>query len=254
MSKYFNAEIVDNGYVNEHIKLLTLRPLSEVIAPEAGQFYMLQVGNSYDPLLKRPFSIFRYDLNCLQFLYRVIGKGTSCLAARTVGDPISVIGPLGKGYPSPEGDFIAIAGGIGIASLWPMLEKFRGSCYLFYGARTRDELVMSDEAEKLSKHVFFSTDDGSAGQRGFITALFKDFFDAPQGAYHSLPVYACGPVAMIKNLSVIISGESLRCYASLEENMACGLGACLSCVVKTTSGNRRVCKEGPVFDLGEILR
>jgi len=254
LSKYFSAEIVDNDYVNKHIKLLTLRPLSEVIAPEAGQFYMLQAGNTYDPLLKRPFSIFRYDLNSLQFLYRVIGKGTSCLAAYTNGDRISVIGPLGNGYPAPEGDFIVIAGGIGIASLWPILEKFRGSCYLFYGARNRDELVMSDEAEKLSKHVFFSTDDGSAGQRGFITTLFKDFLDTSQAAYRSLPVYACGPVAMIKNLSVMISGKLLRCYASLEENMACGLGACLGCVVKTTSGHRRVCKEGPVFNLGQILR
>lgn len=266
MSKYFKAIVLENTALNKHFKLLTIDAGSLTLdsqhIPLPGQFYMLQTNDTYDPLLKRPFSIFRHEDNSLSFLYRIRGKGTLSLSHLRKGDIIDVIGPLGNGYPTPEGDFIAVAGGIGIASLFPLLSKFKKRAYLFYGARSKDELLMIDEAKALSKEVFAATDDGSEGQRGLITDLLKDSLLT---THYSLPIYACGPLPMFKELLKLATRYLLfdKCYVSLEEHMACGVGACLGCVVKVRSQEiadssqewtyKRVCKEGPILNLKEIL-
>ncbi len=225
----------------------------ETITPEPGQFYMLQTGHTNDPLLKRPFSIFSHEDATLTFLYRVRGKGTMSLAKLKAGDAIQVIGPVGNSYPEPKGDFIAVAGGIGIASLLPLLEKHRNRAYLFYGARSREELVMVEKAKGLSKEIFMVTDDGSEGRKGLITEAVKDFLNSSQIPSGELPIYTCGPAPMLRELAGLVKDRGIKCYASLEEHMACGVGACLGCVVKTHSGQKRVCKEGPVFDIEEIV-
>ncbi|BCB96419.1 dihydroorotate dehydrogenase B (NAD(+)), electron transfer subunit [Dissulfurispira thermophila] len=257
MNRYFKAIVLENSVLNNHFRLLTIE--AERIAidarpnPVPGQFYMLQAGNTYDPLLKRPFSIFRYEDGLMSFLYRVRGKGTLLLSSLKKGDIIDVIGPLGNGYPEPEGDFIAVAGGIGIASLFPLLSKFKNRAYLFYGARNKQELVMIDEAKTFSKESFVATDDGSEGHRGTVTDLLKSFLNSSLITHHSSLIYACGPSPMLKELLHIVVGEKAKCYISLEEHMACGVGACIGCVVKTVSGYKRVCKEGPVFEIREIV-
>ncbi|HAK89963.1 MAG: hypothetical protein A2077_00915 [Nitrospirae bacterium GWC2_46_6] len=255
MSKYFKAEITDNISLNKHFKILTLTPQSDIVVPQPGQFYMLNSNNTYDPLLKRPFSIFGCKNNTLSFLYRIRGKGTSCLSNLRGGDIIEVIGPLGNNYPEPAGDFIAVAGGVGIASLLPLLDKRKNTGYLFYGARSKDESVMLSEAGALSKETFVATDDGSEGRKGLITELLKGFLNNLKSeiSNFTLPIYACGPNPMLKELSKIARERRIKCYVSLEEHMACGVGACLGCVVKTVSGYRRVCKEGSVFDSEEIV-
>lgn len=252
MSKYFTAEITGNRFLNKYFKLLGLRSDEGPMLPEPGQFYMLQAGNTCDPLLKRPFSIFKQEENSLQFLYRVRGKGTRSLALMKEGDTLQVLGPLGNSYPLPEGDFIAVAGGIGLASLLPLLARCPAKAHFFYGARNRDELVMAVEAELLAKDMVIATDDGSAGRNGLITGALSDYLSSHPGT-SALPVYACGPAPMLKALHRVIAEKGMRCYVSLEEHMACGVGACLGCVVKTTSGYKRVCKEGPVFDMEDIV-
>ncbi len=262
--RFFNAEIVGNTHIkrcenlqpltsNLSFKLLTLRPLSESVIAEPGQFYMLQTGTAYDPLLKRPFSIYSAQQDRLSFLYRVRGKGTLSLSQLREGDVVQVIGPLGNSYPEPDGDFIAVAGGIGIASLIPFIRKYRQRAYLFYGALNTDELVMLEEIRELAKEIFITTDDGSDGQKGWITHAVKDFLAASPGTYHRSQIYACGPVPMLKALSEITRAAGLSCYASMEEHMACGIGACLGCMVKTVNGQKRVCKEGPVFNIEDIV-
>mgnify|MGYP000613187276 CR=1 FL=1 len=256
MAKYFTATVLENTALNKHFRLLTIdagrSTLNAQCIPAPGQFYMLHSNSTYDPLLKRPFSIFKHEDNSLKFLYRVRGKGTICLSNLRDGDIIEVIGPLGNSYPEPEGDFIAIAGGVGIASLLPLLDKRKNMGYLFYGARSKDELVMLSEAGALSKEVFVATDDGSEGRKGVITELLIDFFNSKLQTLNSKLIYACGPKPMLKELSEIARAREMKCYVSLEEHMACGVGACLGCVVKTVSGYRRVCKEGPVFASEEI--
>ncbi|MEW6738981.1 MAG: dihydroorotate dehydrogenase electron transfer subunit [Nitrospirota bacterium] len=253
MSKYFKAKTVDNISLNKHFRLLNLSPLSDIDIPQPGQFYMLQAGDTYDPLLKRPFSIFRHEDNSLSFLYRIRGKGTLSLSHLKSGDIINAIGPLGNSYPEPHGDFIALAGGIGIASLLHLLARFKNKAHLFYGARNKEELVMLNEAKALSKESFITTDDGSEGEKGLITDSLMKFFNSLPITHYPLPLYACGPTPMLRELSKVVAGKDIKCYVSLEEHMACGVGACLGCVIKTVSGNKRVCKEGPVFDIKDII-
>lgn len=255
MYRHFKAEVLDNSFVAESFKLITLSPDSGALGPLPGQFYMLESGRSTDPLLKRPFSIFRFDDGGLRFLYRVRGRGTASIAGFNKGDVINVVGPLGKAYPEPHGQFIAIAGGVGIASLYSFIEKKPGKAVLFYGARNARELLYYDEAEKLSARAFSTTDDGSAGEKGFVTDKLTEFIKS-EGK--SMPVYACGPHPMLKKVAEIAKQNNLKCYVSLEEHMACGIGACLGCVVKAKSFDReyeykRVCKEGPVFDAAGVL-
>ena len=232
---------------------MSVRPHSETHNPEAGQFFMLQTGKTYDPLLKRPFSLFRCQNGILQFLYRMRGKGTMCMADVKAGEVVQILGPLGNAYPVPAGDFIVVSGGIGIASTFSLLQKYPNKAYLFYGARNCDELLMLDEAKALAKDVCITTDDGTVGKKGLITGPLKEHMESAVFAKKPLPIYTCGPTPMLKAIAQILKGRGLTCYASLEEVMACGLGACLGCVTKTISGYKRVCKEGPVFDIEDIV-
>lgn len=253
MKKLFEAQVAANVLVRGPFKILSLQPLSDIITPEPGQFFMLQTAKANDPFLKRPFSLFRYQGGLLQFLYRIRGKGTACLSDAKAGDILQLIGPLGKAYLPPEGDFIAVSGGIGIASLFMLLEKYKKKAYLFYGARNCDELLMLDEVKALAKDVCITTDDGTACSKGLITEPFKDFIASSSFMENPLPIYSCGPIPMLKELAAIVDGGGLTCYASLEEVMACGVGACLGCVTKTKTGYNRVCKEGPVFKIEDIV-
>ncbi|MBF0505266.1 MAG: dihydroorotate dehydrogenase electron transfer subunit [Nitrospirae bacterium] len=236
---------------------------------------MIQTGTACDPLLKRPFSIYNFEQNHLSFLYRIRGKGTLSLSQLREGDVLQVIGPLGNSYPEPDGDFIAVAGGIGIASLLPLIRKYRQRAYLFYGAMNTGDLVMLEETRELAKEIFITTDDGSDGQKGWITHAVKDFLGELKIANQPSPrrkgalsIYACGPVPMLKALSEITRAAGLPCYASMEEHMACGIGACLGCVVKIADKRaslqrgaeaagqfiyKRVCKEGPIFNIEDIV-
>ena len=230
-----------------------MRPLAEISTPEAGQFFMLQAGKTYDPLLKRPFSLFRYQNGILQFLYRIRGKGTVCMADVKAGEALQILGPLGNAYPGPTGDFIAVSGGIGIASVFSLLERYPKKAYLFYGARNCDELLMLDEAKALAKEVCITTDDGTLYNKGLITGPLKEHLESAVFTKKPLPIYTCGPTPMLKEIARIVKGRGLTCYASLEEVMACGVGACLGCVTGTISGYKRVCKEGPVFNIEDIV-
>jgi dihydroorotate dehydrogenase electron transfer subunit len=252
LSRLFDTEVIEQVSVNNVFRLISIRNPSDMPIPEPGQFFMIQTSKTYDPLLKRPFSIFRYQQG-IQFLYRIRGKGTECLSDLAVGDAIQLLGPLGNSYPAPEGDFIAVTGGIGIASLFSLIETNPSRAYLFCGARNCDELLMIDEAKALAKDVCITTDDGTSYSKGLVTEPLKDFIESAVFRNGSMPIYACGPTPMLRELARIFEGKGLTCYVSLEEVMACGMGACLGCVTSTTEGYRRVCKEGPVFRIEDIV-
>jgi dihydroorotate dehydrogenase electron transfer subunit len=216
---------------------------------------MLQVSRGSDPLLKRAFSIFRTTQQGVQLLYRIRGRGTEILRTMKEGAVLEMLGPLGNCYPNPPRDKmpLILAGGIGIASVFPLIEKFAGRSIVFYGARTKDDLLMKDKAEKLSKKLFISTDDGSAGSRGTIAAVLSSFLADPHSPIPDCHIYACGPHPLLRAVSEIAERHGVTAYVSMEEHMACGIGACLGCVVKTRSGYSSVCKEGPVFKSTEIV-
>ncbi len=217
---------------------------------------MLSVDDSLDPLLKRPFSIHRRLKNDFQILYRVAGKGTDILSRRISGDQLNVIGPLGNKFPRPEADakVILIAGGIGIAPILNLTEALlKTKPVLFYGARTKDELLCLDELKALGIDTRISTDDGSFGRKGFVTDILKKFLARDSSLSAKYRLYACGPEPMLRALSVAAKKYKLKCFAALEQNMACGLGTSLGCTVNTVNGYKRVCKEGPVFPIDEII-
>jgi len=264
LSKYIKAEITENTPLNKNHNLLVLSSSAMPKNHVPGQFYMIGTSASYDPLLKRPLSILREtssDKNSgeLRFLYRIKGKGTLMLKGMKKGEILNLLGPLGNGYPLSHKDLtpVLIAGGIGIASLFPLAEKLGKKACLIYGGRTKDELIMMDELKDIPKELIISTDDGSLGEKGTVINALNNFLSyqpssASGGISHQL-IYACGPTPMLKAISEFATQKGIKGYISVEENMACGVGACLGCTVKTKKGYKRVCKEGPVFPIGEIV-
>ena len=254
MSRYFRAEIKENRPLHENHNLLSLVNLDAMIEPLPGQFYLLQAGKGVDPLLKRAFSLFRRTPDGLQILYRIKGKGTSVMRGMREGDTIDILGPLGNGYPLPsKGEVpLIIAGGVGVASVFSLAEKLSGHAFVFYGARMEEELLMADELHEIYRDLAVCTDDGSCGRKGTVVDVLSEFMGGKRVKTGKAVIYACGPRPMLKEIAAFAATHGIAAYISLEERMACGIGACLGCVMKTRGGYKRVCKEGPVFDTGEI--
>lgn len=258
MSKLFKITVKENRQIAENHFILTSHPFKKITKPKPGQFFMLSVGSGIDPLLKRPFSLYRWLEGDFQILYRVVGKTTSILKSRKPGDILEIIGPLGRGFPvikkTQKKKIILVAGGIGIAPIFALAETIKKrSSILFYGAKTKNEVLCIEELKSIGIDPIVSTDDGSLGQKGVITDLLDEFLTRPSSLPPHHCLYACGPKPMLRSLSFLVKKYKIEGYIALEENMACGFGACLGCVVKTGEGNKRVCKEGPVFSTEEIV-
>ena len=270
--------IQTNGIVitNERIKRLyfLLTIYSPRIANEikAGQFIMLKISNDHSPILRRPFSIYKsFPLNspgkkrrgCLQILYKLVGKGTQKMSEFEKGQKVNLIGPLGNGFSFPPlpsiPPVVLIGGGVGIVSLYSLSEvldshKFHFS--VFIGGRTKDDILCKEDFEKLdNSKIYIATEDGSMGYKGTVIDLFLSH-QKKLKEMEIQYIYSCGPVDMLKPLANIIKLRKVVCQASLEARMGCGFGACWGCVVKTNDQKKpyqRVCKEGPVFNLSDIV-
>jgi dihydroorotate dehydrogenase electron transfer subunit len=249
LSKSFKAEITENREVARNIHLIKMLSLSPVMNPEPGQFYMLGIAQNYDPFLKRPFCMFDSESQEISFLVRSVGKATSMLNLKLTGSMIDIIGPLGMPYPLVDKNPLIVAGGMGIASVFSLVKRWSGKAKLLYGAGSKDQLVMVDEIKTFIPDAIVVTDDGTAGKKGTVI----DHLDEIIKSLGEVSVYSCGPDVMLKNISEYCNKKGMECYVSLEQNMACGIGSCLGCVVKTIDGYKRVCKEGPVFSAKEII-
>jgi dihydroorotate dehydrogenase electron transfer subunit len=271
LSRYFKAKIADNVPINRDYNLLTFIPLTDTIEAKPGQFYMIgcasSVGTSAeaslykgvsDPLLKRPFSLFRRTEKGFQILYRIKGKGTAMIRSIRPGSIVDVLGPLGNSYPmpAPKKTAFILAGGLGIASVFFLAERIvrsGGDAHIYYGARTETDLLMIEDLRMAAGTLSISTDDGSCGEQGCVTDVFGAFLARYPDSGTAGVIYACGPQKMLAAVSDIARERGIEAYISVEERMACGIGACLGCVIKTVNGYKRVCKEGPVFRAGEIV-
>lgn len=220
-----------------------------------GQFVNIDV-KSPQCLLRRPFSIFDVTQDRIQILYKAVGKGTTHLASLPKGSMIDVLGPLGKGYTMPQTDktIFLIGGGTGIASLHFLFRRLQktGSKNIYFGVGLASKklhipLVEQNVGDRLRVY----TEDGSLGEKGYVPELLRKAKGSADN--DNIFVYACGPHAMIKALPNFLGGITEKTVeVSLEERMACGLGACLGCMVETVNGARTVCKDGPVFRLDEL--
>ncbi len=206
-----------------------------------GQFYMLRAWG-LDPLLSRPLSLFDLDESGISFLYAVRGRGTDLLSHLSPGDAVGITGPLGNGWPRRDGRIALVGGGIGIAPLYYAAKALHdANSYLGFA----NEPYLVNEFERVSKRVYVTSETGAGVTRGRVTDTFDpDGYDA---------CYACGPRPMLAVLDRICGRGGVPLYVSLEERMACGVGACLGCVVRTVHGYARVCRDGPVFPSSEVM-
>lgn len=218
-----------------------------------GQFAQLRVDGSKETFLRRPISINFVDtkLNQIWFLVQLVGAGSRALGRLKEGDTLNALLPLGNGFSMPvsaDKKHLLVGGGVGTAPLLYLgaqmnLMGMRPTFLL--GARTKDMLLQMEDFQRVGD-VYVTTEDGSAGEKGFVTQhsiLFKQHFDR---------ISVCGPSPMMKAVAKFARANSVPCEVSLENMMACGLGACLCCVEKTVKGNVCVCTEGPVFDINEL--
>ena len=248
------VRVLANDRLAEGVGLIVLHApyVAEHVRP--GQFVHLRIAEGTDFLLRRPFSVHRRGGGHVELLYQVLGAGTRELSLKKPGDPMDVVGPLGHGWTLPEDarHALLVAGGLGSAPLGMLAEDLaaRGvAVVVAQGAPTAERLVGRGVFEAVARRIAYSTDDGSQGHHGFVTALSEEFLAAEQFD----AVYVCGPEAMQRIVAAQAEARGVYCEVSLERLMACGVGACLSCVVSTVHGLQRACVNGPVFEAADVL-
>jgi len=208
-------------------------------AASPGQFYMLRAWE-LDPPLSRPMSVFALEERKIAFLYEVRGRGTRLLSRLSPGDELLLLGPLGRGWAPPDRPLALVAGGTGIAPIHFAAQLYGGDAFL--GFRGKPYLVES--FVDWCREVHVASETGEGGLKGVVTEIFR-----PEG-YRTC--FACGPEGMLRELHRICRGADVPLFVSVEERMACGLGACLGCTVLTSRGPRKVCVDGPVFPVEEL--
>jgi dihydroorotate dehydrogenase electron transfer subunit len=266
------AEILANERVApEHYVLAVAAPEIAVVA-QPGQFAMLRVPTGYDPLLPRAFSFYRGEPETgrVEFLYRVVGKGTHLLAQQRPGALLHAWGPLGHGFARPEGHALLVGGGVGVPPLVCLAERARregwaaagGSMQACFGFATADFVVGEERLAGVGLAI--ATDDGSRGHHGYVTDLLRECLMAAPvkderprapGSPGLVPVtvYACGPHPMLAAVARLCTEFGVASQLALEAPMACGVGACIGCTVPRRGGGyARVCTDGPVFRAEEI--
>lgn len=246
--------VVANERLAPGVGLLTLRAprIRERVAP--GQFVHLRVSRDAGFILRRPFSVHGTTHDGIRILYQVLGRGTRALAEKRVGEEMDALGPLGTGFRIPDdaAHAMLVGGGLGVAplALLAVVLAERGiAVTACLGAPSAERLLSLDVFEPNVRELLLATDDGSRGEHGFVTTLVEGALAAttPDVAY------VCGPEPMARIVAAQCAGAAVPCQVSLERLMACGVGACLSCVVDTTAGLRRACCDGPVFDAEEVV-
>jgi dihydroorotate dehydrogenase electron transfer subunit len=249
-----HAEVVANERVATGVGLLTLRAPRVAASVRPGQFVHLRVSEGAEFILRRPFSIHRAAGDGVEILYQVLGAGTHALAEKRHGETMDLIGPLGTGWDVPDGvsHALLVAGGLGAAPLGMLAEQLaqRGvAVSVALGAPTSERLLARELFERTARRVECATDDGSAGERGFVTVVSQRLIASGSPDI----VCVCGPEVMSRAVAAQAAAAGVACRVSLERLMACGIGACLSCVVTTVDGRERACVDGPVFDADRIV-
>ncbi len=239
--------------VGDNIFVLNAHAPAIAATARPGQFVNIKVDGSCDPLLRRPFSIYRVVGDSIEVLFNVVGKGTRILSEKKKGDTVDVLGPLGVPYgiDPAVGNALLVAGGLGVAPM-PFLSDALAArkipIHNFLGARSQTLLV----TEHLP-NLRVATDDGSTGFHGSIVAGLEHYLDLH--ALAAAKIFACGPNRMLEALTAFAAKRGIACEVSLECAMACGIGICQGCPVEMAEGARKynlVCKDGPVFDATRI--
>lgn len=245
------AKVVSQERLTDDIFSMWIQADPIAAAAKPGQFISVYTKDS-SRLLPRPISLCEVDRTQgrLRIVYRVVGAGTGEFSGYRTGDDIEVMGPLGNGFPLKDKKAFLIGGGIGIP---PMLELAKSlDCEKQMVLGYRDVLFLDKEFEPFGA-VYVATEDGSAGTKGNVIDAIK------ANGLKADVIYACGPTPMLRALKAYAAENGIECWLSLEERMACGIGACLACVCQSKEvddhshvHNKRICKDGPVFLAQEV--
>lgn len=239
MAEYKVAKVLENEKITDDFYLMKVETENDA---DLGQFYMLRAWDKF-PVLSRPISVFDADQNSVSFLYKIVGQGTEILKELKAGDDITVDGPHGNGFPLVKGKIALVGGGVGIAPLYLAAKKLKAydpdnkvDIYLGFS----DQALLTERYEAVADNVCVNVG-------GFVTD------DIDPCAYDY--IMTCGPEIMMKVLykKCVAVGATAPVYVSMENRMACGIGACLVCTCKTNGGNKRACKDGPVMLGSEVF-
>ena len=252
MKQLKDLKITSVEYLHPRFVLIKLKSDEALPEIKPGQFVEVKVEGSASTFLRRPISINYVDKENSEIwlLVQLVGNGTRAMARLNEGDSLNVLFPLGNGFAAPKkGEkVLLVGGGVGVAPLLEYgkaLKEVGAKPVFLLGARTKADLMQLDLFGKYGD-VYITTEDGSEGEKGFVTqhsVLTKESFDR---------ISTCGPKPMMVAVARFAKANSIPCEVSLENMMACGLGACLCCVEKTVKGNVCVCKEGPVFNINDL--
>lgn len=261
MPKQIHAKLIKKEEIIKDIYKFSVKAPEIVENSKPGNFIEIRITEGIDPFLRRPISIYNLDKEngILEFIFQVKGKGTEILAKREEGKDVDIIGPLGHGTFKFEKykNIAVIGGGIGIFPLYELSKEakqndIKVNCYL--GFRNKDFVMLEKEFEEVTDNLTITTDDGTYKEKGFaIDYLIKDIENEKYEC-----IYACGPLPMLKAIQKYANENNIDCQISLEEKMACGLGVCLGCAVKTAKSPKdapeywHVCKGGPVFQAKDV--
>ncbi len=256
MKKYIKDFIVlKNEYLNPDYYLLKLQTEDELPLILPAQFVEVKIEGSPSTFLRRPISIHdvNYDKNTITLLIRIAGDGTLKLSEVKEGETVNMVYPLGNSFSMPEENekVLLVGGGCGVA---PMLFaakyflQFGITPTLLLGYRDKESIIRKEKFEKYGK-VFYTTDDGSFGEKGNV--LNHSLLNTDEVKFDR--IYSCGPEPMLKALGRWSVERNIDCEVSLENSMACGIGACLCCVQDTKNGHKCVCTEGPVLNAKELV-
>lgn len=240
---------------------LTLGPFSKVSSCRPGQFVHVELPHS-DIFFRRAFSIASVSEkdNQLELIYKVFGRGTRLLSSLRKDDPVSLLGPIGVPFtrPGKNQTAVMVAGGIGFPPLLYLATDLinrgfdPGSIEFFYGGRSKMDLIEQSRIKKLGVRYHPVTEDGSVGEKGMVTGPVERMLELTKTGKPVL--YSCGPEPLLKAVDSLGRQRQIHGQLAVEAPMPCGIGVCLGCVVERVSGGyARVCVDGPVFDIGEIL-
>ncbi len=246
------VRILENRGVNEKYYKLVFRSqgLSRRVAP--GQFMQIQLDSLSSLLWRRPFSYYRVRGKSVEVLYEILGRGTAFLARKRAGEPLKALGPLGRGFRSElrKKKRVLIAGGVGVPPLVFIAETYPTD-YLLIGTKSKKEVLPKAELARVRAKILYSTNDGSYGAKGLVTHLLEKLIE--ENPSQDFFIQTCGPNAMMKAVVEMARRRGIEGEASWDKPMACGVGVCLGCMVKTKEGWTASCTHGPVFGFEELV-
>jgi len=249
--KEYKAKIIKNEKIAQNVNSLTF-DVGEEVKVRAGQFLNISTGGELN-LLRRPIAICKAEGSKITICFQIKGGGTKKLSETEEGDVLSVLMPLGNGFfvSDEEKKVALVGGGVGVFPIISAIGEYvdKKEVYSYVGFRNKAAVCMEEELGKSKKYTVV-TDDGSYGKRQNAVEALKEELDEIRPDV----ILSCGPLPMLRALKDAVNGTGIPCYVSLEERMGCGIGACLVCVCDKTDGKHaRVCKDGPVFDINEVI-